>query len=356
MEVNIKKGVILDRISKRFGKVEALKNISMSIKEGEFFVILGPSGSGKSTLLRIIAGLEIPDTGRVFINENDVTKLEPKKRNIAMVFQNYALYPHMTVYNNMAFGLKMRKYPRDKIKKRIKEVADMLKIKNLLQRKPKELSGGEKQRVALGRAIVRDPEVFLFDEPLSNLDAKLRVEVRIELINLHNSMGKTSVYVTHDQTEAMTLADRIAIIKDGVLQQLGVPENIYSEPVNTFVAGFIGFPVINFLDVEMKDKTLYINGKEIKEIKKIKKNIDQIVVGIRPEDIEIKKRGRLKGKILVKELLGSNAVYHVKFQDKILRILSPKIQFSHGENISFSFKKDKIFLFDKKTEKKITNV
>ncbi len=344
------KGVEVIDVTKKFGNVEALKHITMNIKQGEFFVILGPSGSGKSTLLRIIAGLESPDTGKIFINGRDVTSLEPKKRNIAMVFQNYALYPHMTVFDNMAFALRMRKYPRSVIRERVNETARILKIEHLLKRKPRELSGGEKQRVALGRAIVRNPEVFLFDEPLSNLDAKLRMEVRVELKNIHNSIGKTSIYVTHDQVEAMTLADRIAIIKDGELQQMGTPEEVYMKPSNTFVAGFIGFPSINFIEGYIRENYLYINNTKIKKIKIEEK---KVIVGIRPEDIKITKTGILKGRIILKELLGGNVIYHLDFNGNVIRLLSSDINYREGDEIRFNFIREKIYIFNKDTGLKV---
>lgn len=237
-------------VSKKFGNTIALKNFSLKIKDREFIVLVGPSGCGKSTTIRIIAGLEEPSAGKVLIGNRVVNDLAPKDRDVAMVFQNYALYPHMNVYDNMAFGLRMHKVTKDDIDHRVRECAEILGLTDLLNRKPRQLSGGQKQRVALGRAIVRKTKVFLLDEPLSNLDAKLRVQMRAEIIKLHKKLNSTMVYVTHDQVEAMTMGDRIVVIKDGEIQQTGTPDEIYNQPVNQFVAGFIGMPPMNFLDWE----------------------------------------------------------------------------------------------------------
>ncbi len=241
--------VILEKVGKVFpGDIEAVKDFSLDILDGEFVVLVGPSGCGKSTTLRMIAGLEEITEGTIRIEDRIINDVPPKDRDIAMVFQNYALYPHMTVYKNMAFALKLRKFPRKQIDERVRETAGILGIEELLNRRPKALSGGQRQRVALGRAIVRNPKAFLFDEPLSNLDAKLRVEMRAELKRLHHQLGTTTIYVTHDQEEAMTLGDRIVVMKDGVIQQVGVPLEVYNRPVNRFVAGFVGTPPMNFLD------------------------------------------------------------------------------------------------------------
>src|SRR6516164_8595774 len=238
--------VLLEQVSKQFGNVLAVNNVTLDVPDRQFTVLVGPSGCGKTTCLRLIAGLEESTAGNIYIGERLVNDVAPKDRDIAMVFQNYALYPHMTVYDNMAFGLRLRKYPRPEIDRRVKEAAEMLGIQELLSRKPKQLSGGQRQRVALGRAIVREPQVFLMDEPLSNLDAKLRVETRAGLIKLHQRLLTTTVYVTHDQTEAMTMGHRIAVLRDGVLQQLDTPQTLYDRPANLFVAGFIGSPAMNF--------------------------------------------------------------------------------------------------------------
>src|SRR5512136_2114291 len=238
--------VILEGIAKNFGAVEAVKDFNLTVEDKEFAILVGPSGCGKSTALRMIAGLEEPTTGNIYIGDRAVNDLPPKDRDVAMVFQEYALYPHMSVYKNMAFGLKLRKFPRSEIDQRVREASEILGIQNLLDRKPKQLSGGQRQRVAVGRAIVRKPAVFLFDEPLSNLDAKLRVQMRAELSKLHDRLQTTMIYVTHDQVEAMTMGTKIVVMKDGVIQQVGAPLEVYNHPVNMFVAGFIGSPVMNF--------------------------------------------------------------------------------------------------------------
>ncbi|MDD3819396.1 MAG: ATP-binding cassette domain-containing protein, partial [Actinomycetota bacterium] len=240
--------VVLKDLTKKFENVIAVNKMNSVIEDREFVVLVGPSGCGKTTTLRMVAGLEDPTEGEIYIGDRLVNGVAPKDRDIAMVFQNYALYPHFDVYNNMAFGLKLRKTPKAEIEKRVMEAAKILKIEDLLKRKPKQLSGGQRQRVALGRAIVRNPKVFLMDEPLSNLDAKLRVQMRTEIAKLHDRLKATIVYVTHDQTEAMTMADKIIIMKDGIVQQTGKPQEVYDNPVNMFVAGFIGSPAMNFLD------------------------------------------------------------------------------------------------------------
>src|SRR5689334_673735 len=243
--------VLIRRLNKKFDEVHVVKDVNLEIRDKEFVVLVGPSGCGKTTTLRMVAGLESISSGQVLIGDTVVNELAPMDRDIAMVFQNYALYPHMSVYDNMAFGLKMRKVARTEIRKRVQEAADILGIQDYLARKPRQLSGGQRQRVALGRAIVRHPQVFLFDEPLSNLDAKLRVQMRVELKKLHNRLSTTAVYVTHDQVEAMTLGDRVVVMKDGVVQQAGEPLELYNSPVNRFVAGFLGSPAMNFATVRM---------------------------------------------------------------------------------------------------------
>ncbi|MFQ6098478.1 MAG: ABC transporter ATP-binding protein, partial [Armatimonadota bacterium] len=245
--------VVLRDLTKVFGDVVAVKDVNLEIEDAEFLVLVGPSGCGKTTCLRMIAGLEEVTQGEIYIGDRLVNDVSPKDRDIAMVFQNYALYPHMTVFDNMAFGLKLRRFPRDEIKARVQQAAQMLGLQDLLSRKPKELSGGQRQRVALGRAIVREPAVFLMDEPLSNLDAKLRIQTRAELIKLHRTLGITTVYVTHDQVEAMTMGDRIAVMRDGVVQQVDEPLGLYLRPANLFVAGFIGSPPMNFLDCTLEE-------------------------------------------------------------------------------------------------------
>ena len=287
--------VSLKNISKVFpGNVWAIRDINLGVENKEFVVLVGPSGCGKSTTLRIIAGLEEASSGHVYIGDQLVNDIPPKDRNIAMVFQNYALYPHMTVYENMAFGLKLRKYPKQEIESRVKEAAGILGIEKLLNRKPRELSGGQRQRVAVGRAVVRKPLVFLFDEPLSNLDAKMRVVMRTEIKKLHIRLQTTMIYVTHDQTEAMTMGDRIVVMKDGCIQQIADPIELYDKPVNRFVAGFIGSPPMNFLKGEVikKDGKFYFNegNFQVKIIDAMVSHLapyldKEVIFGIRPEDI-----------------------------------------------------------------------
>src|ERR671935_2375579 len=245
--------VLLRNLNKKFDEVHAVKDVNLEIRDKEFVVLVGPSGCGKTTTLRMVAGLESITSGEVLINDKVVNDLAPMDRDIAMVFQNYALYPHMSVYDNMAFGLKMRKFDRADIARRVQEAAEILGIQELLRRKPRQLSGGQRQRVALGRAIVRHPQVFLFDEPLSNLDAKLRVQMRVELKKLHERLGTTAIYVTHDQVEAMTLGDRVVVMRDGWVQQVGDPLELYNEPANLFVAGFLGSPAMNFVTVQISE-------------------------------------------------------------------------------------------------------
>jgi len=287
--------VVLKNVSKIYkGGVTGVKDISLKVEDGEFFVLLGPSGCGKSTTLRLIGGLEKANSGEIYIGEDFVNFIPPKDRNIAFVFQNYALYPHMTVYENMSFALKLRRYSKEEIDRRVREAADILGLTPLLNRKPKALSGGQRQRVALGRAIVRKPSVFLFDEPLSNLDAKLRVQMRTELKKLHSRLGATMIYVTHDQVEAMSLAERICVLKDGVVQQIDSPLDIYNDPKNMFVAGFVGSPQMNFLKckVKIKDEKIILDkdGIEINLVNEKKENLEnfigkEVILGIRPENI-----------------------------------------------------------------------
>src|SRR5512136_240006 len=283
-----------DHVYKRYGEVVAVNDLCIDIADKEFLVFVGPSGCGKTTSLRLLAGLEEISDGNIYIGDRLVNDVAPKDRNIAMVFQSYALYPHMSVYDNMAFGLKLRKVPKAEIDKRVKQAAEILGIAQLLDRKPRQLSGGQRQRVAVGRAIVRDPAVFLFDEPLSNLDAKLRVQTRAEISKLHQRLGTTFIYVTHDQVEAMTMASRIAVMKDGLLQQIDTPQHLYDHPNNVFVAGFIGSPSMNFFDATLvdQDSKLFVDGGTFKlavpESKKatyLPYKGKKVVFGIRPEDI-----------------------------------------------------------------------
>lgn len=318
--------VSLKSVLKSFGDNTILKGIDLEANSGEFMVIVGPSGCGKSTLLRIIAGLETPDNGDVIIDGERKNDTDPAKRGVAMVFQNYALYPTMTVYENLAFSQRIRKRSISEIEKRVMESAEMLKIGELLDRKPKELSGGQRQRVALGRALVRKPKVFLFDEPLSNLDAKLRQEMRLEIKKLHTQLGTTMIYVTHDQTEAMTMADRICLMNDGNIEQIGTPEELYNKPANTFVSTFIGMPSINLIDGEVctengstffKSDGVKINLDKMKNIALFKDLDKQVILGIRPEDLhdnyfaELKDpENTIKCTVDLVENLGSVALVH----------------------------------------------
>ncbi len=362
--------VILKDVTKRFGNVTAVDNISLDIKDKEFIVLVGPSGCGKSTTLRMVAGLEEITSGDIYIGDTVVNDVPPKDRDIAMVFQNYALYPHMDVYNNMAFGLKLRKFPKNEIDRRVKEAAKLLGIENLLDRKPKALSGGQRQRVAVGRAIVREPKVFLMDEPLSNLDAKLRVQMRAELSKLHNRLQTTIIYVTHDQTEAMTMGDRIVVMKDGHIYQVGAPLEIYNHPDNVFVAGFIGSPAMNFLDVVLKKEgeTYVIDAKTFKveipaekaaSIKDIGKYVGkQVILGIRPEDIEDAtivgddpQFAFLEADVDVTEPMGAEVfVYFSSGDNSFIARLDATTTATDGSRLKVGMNMHKIHLFDKDTE------
>jgi multiple sugar transport system ATP-binding protein len=357
----------LEKVNKIFSPdVHVLKNINLEIQDKEFLVLVGPSGCGKSTCLNIIAGLEYVTDGKVLFDEINVTYLPPKERKVAMVFQSYALYPHMNVRDNMSFSLKLEKTEKTIINDRVNKAAEILGISELLDRTPKELSGGQRQRVALGRCIVRNPTVFLFDEPLSNLDAKLRTQMRGEIIKLQKTLGITLVYVTHDQVEAMSMADRIAILFDGHLQQLGTPSEVYDSPNNLFVAGFIGSPTMNFIDSEFNQK----NGKEIifgeqkytipENIANIliKANIQKIILGIRPEHIKItpeRHDNSYEVEITVLEYLGAETLITFEFPDKISAMaVSPGFYSGNmGDKAYISFLPEKIHAFDSKTEKNL---
>ncbi|WP_456399158.1 ABC transporter ATP-binding protein [Mesoaciditoga sp.] len=364
--------VVLEHVWKIYdGKVEAVKDANLVINDKEFAVLVGPSGCGKTTTLRMIAGLEEITKGEIKIGGKVVNDVEPKDRDIAMVFQNYALYPHMTVYQNMSFGLRLRKFPKDEIDRRVKEAARILSIENLLDRKPKQLSGGQRQRVALGRAIVRNPKVFLFDEPLSNLDAKLRVQMRSELKKLHLRLNATMVYVTHDQVEAMTMADKIVVIKDGIIQQIDSPFNVYHYPNNVFVAGFIGSPSMNFLDAVVieKDGDLWIRLKndimlKVPQIYKeeLKEYINrEIIFGIRPEDIydkmfavAAKSDNTVRVSVDILEPLGNQTILHARVgDDVIVASIDPKTEAEVGQSIDLVFDMSMMRAFDKETQKAI---
>jgi len=335
------------------GNVIAIKGVSLDIADGEFVVLVGPSGCGKSTLLRMIAGLEKIDDGEVFIANQVVNEKEPSERDIAMVFQNYALYPHMSVYNNMAYGLKNRKVPKEKIDQLVKEAAKTLELEGLLERKPKALSGGQRQRVAMGRAIVRDPKVFLFDEPLSNLDAQLRAQMRVDIRKLQRQLRVTSIFVTHDQIEAMTVGDRLAVLNNGELEQIGTPMEVYSKPASEFVASFIGSPRINIVSGEVKAGTLHVDGFELPGFSQIS---DQPVkVGIRPEDFVLESTAKMSLQIdLVEELGSDELLYCVSPTGLDYRIRRPggsghKV----GENITVSVISEKLHLFSSQSGKRL---
>jgi len=360
--------IILKNLFKKYGNVVAINDLSIDINDGEFLVLLGPSGCGKTTTLRCIAGLEKLDRGEIYIGNRLVNDLSPKDRNVAMVFQSYALYPHMNVFDNIAFPLKMRKLPEDEIKEKVKHVAQLLRITHLLDRKPKQLSGGEAQRVALGRAIVRNPDVFLLDEPLSNLDAKLRIYMRAELKKLQKNLGVTTIYVTHDQAEAMTMADRIAILNFGVLQQLSTPHEAYNNPQNLFVASFLGSPPMNLIEctfIEKNGKYLLETGafaivlpETIGYLLKEKVVSTELVLGVRPEDVIIcgKKipEAIVEGEVYLIEPLGSEIIVDLKIDDNIFKVkTTPDFKASIGDKVWISFEVNKIHIFDKKTEKNL---
>ena len=359
--------VTYENVVKTFGDFTALHNINIHIEDKEFLVLVGPSGCGKSTALRCLAGLEDITAGRILIGDNVVNDVPPKDRDIAMVFQSYALYPHMSVYDNMAFGLKLRKTPKDEIKRRVQEAADILGLEELLDRKPKQLSGGQRQRVALGRAIVREPKVFLLDEPLSNLDAKLRVETRANLSRLHQQLGTTFVYVTHDQVEAMTMASRIAVMNKGFLQQVDTPLNLYEQPDNLFVAGFIGSPSMNFFD----GKLIQRDGKFIVDCTSFSVAIPDskagpykpyigknIIFGIRPEDIHYPQfappgivPAHVAGKVDVTELMGNEIFVFVKVgTHTFVARVDPRSRLHMGDDVELAFNMDNMHIFDKETE------
>ncbi|MCF7824128.1 MAG: sn-glycerol-3-phosphate ABC transporter ATP-binding protein UgpC [Candidatus Marinimicrobia bacterium] len=348
--------VSLKNINKSYGHTKILHDVSLEVKDGEFVVIVGPSGCGKSTLLRIVAGLEETSEGEIYIGDKKVNHIAPKNRSIAMVFQNYALYPHMTIYDNMAFGLKMKKVPADKIYDRVMHAANILGIEDYLKRRPKELSGGQRQRVAVGRAIVRDPSVFLFDEPLSNLDAKLRVQMRNEIKKLHQSLKSTMIYVTHDQVEAMTMGDRIIVMKDGYLMQSAAPLEIYRRPANRFVAGFIGSPSMNFFKVTVDSNyDLIFKGKRFKieysesKIPNLKNYAGQeIILGIRPEHLRIEPEGNgLEVEIELSELMGSESYLHAKMGDtELVARVSAEESLISGVNVHLQPVMGKLHLFE----------
>lgn len=339
---------------------EAVKDFNLHIQDKEFIVFVGPSGCGKSTTLRMIAGLEEISKGELYIDGQLMNDVEPKSRNIAMVFQSYALYPHMTVFENMAFGLKLAKVPKKEIERRVQEAAVILGLEPYLKRKPKALSGGQRQRVALGRAIVRKAKVFLMDEPLSNLDAKLRVQMRAEIQKLHQSINTTTIYVTHDQTEAMTMATRIVVMKDGVIQQVGTPEDVYSNPNNVFVGSFIGSPAMNFFKATISGQDFIIGDQTFgipSAYKHALKDMKETIVGIRPEHILVEQGGEhvFHAPIEIEESLGAESYIHsmISGQSFIAKV-SMETRFTLGKEYSFNFKKEKLHFFDSNTEQAIS--
>jgi multiple sugar transport system ATP-binding protein len=365
--------VTYEHVYKRFGDVVAVNDLTIHVEDKEFLVFVGPSGCGKTTSLRLLAGLEEISEGQILIADRIVNDVPPKDRDIAMVFQSYALYPHMSVYDNMAFGLKLRKTPKKEIERRVQEAAELLAIGELLDRKPKQLSGGQRQRVALGRAIVREPKVFLMDEPLSNLDAKLRVQTRAELIRLHERLQTTVVYVTHDQTEAMTMGSRIAVLRDGVLQQLGSPQGVYDNPTNMFVAGFIGSPAMNFFDarvtgsvddmqVELGGDALTLNVPPDRRSSFADYLGKDVIFGLRPEDMfdpvfapsRATVDERVRGQVDVLEPLGSEVyLYMVVDEDSFIARVDPRTEATVGTEYELVFDMNTMHIFDPATQEAI---
>ena len=359
--------VTFDHLYKRYGDdVIAVNDLNLEIQDGEFLVLVGPSGCGKTTALRCVAGLEEISEGRLLIGDRVVNDVAPKDRDIAMVFQSYALYPHMTVFDNLAFGLKLRKTKKEEIKRRVDEAARILGLEKLLDRKPKALSGGQRQRVALGRAIVREPAVFLMDEPLSNLDAKLRVQTRAEIARLHQRLGTTTIYVTHDQVEAMTMGDRICVMRDGLLQQVGSPQDLYDHPANVFVAGFIGSPSMNFATTRSGDgDELYLGNARL-DLKGDHARVagerpkgSNLLIGFRPEHLELANgQGdgavQIPAKVDVVEYLGNEELIHAQSEGhEVVALVPSDRKVSVGESVEFAIPVDKLHLFDPESEKSL---
>ena len=349
--------VELQGVTKTFGNTEVIRDVELEINKGEFVVFVGPSGCGKSTLLRLISGLEKLTSGKIIIAKKEVMDLPPSERGIAMVFQSYALYPHMNVFQNMAFSLDLQKMPKMEIKQRVEEAAKILQMEHLLDRRPAALSGGQRQRVAIGRAIVRNPEVFLFDEPLSNLDAALRHDTRVEIAKLHRQLGATTVYVTHDQVEAMTLADKIVVLKDGEVMQVGAPMELFNYPANKFVAGFLGSPKMNFFESKLismnSPKTsgkVEFDGHTSNDIRLVsqEKSAGELVhLGIRPQDLKIKDKGTIVGKVTLVENLGTETVVELLSKSGIpFRFASPKtLGLEIGSQVCFTYDRQKAHIF-----------
>ena len=346
--------VILKNVCKKFGDVSVLHNVNLQIEKGEFLVFVGPSGCGKSTLLRLIAGLEKLTEGEISIAGRTIMDLPPSKRGIAMVFQSYALYPHMSVFGNMAFSLELQRFSKSEVNERVLAAAKILQMEHLLDRRPAALSGGQRQRVAIGRAIVRNPDVFLFDEPLSNLDAALRHDTRVEISKLHDKLGVTTIYVTHDQVEAMTLADKIVVLKDGHVMQVGSPLELFNKPANEFVAGFLGAPKMNFFDgklIEIKNQKGKFQSKTVEKggIRLVTKKArgDSIRLGIRPQHLKLDKNGPIEGTVTMVERLGTETVVELLTLENLpFRFVSSEVvNLSVGERAGFNFKQEMAHLF-----------
>jgi multiple sugar transport system ATP-binding protein len=344
-------------VQKQYGQLKVINDVTVNVEDGQFIALVGPSGCGKSTLLRIIAGLESLSSGEIKIGDRIVTSLQPKDRDIAMVFQSYALYPHKTVEDNMAFALRLRHLPEAEVKERVARAADILDLKSLLARYPRQLSGGQRQRVAMGRAIVRDPAVFLFDEPLSNLDAKLRVQMRAEIKELHQRLRTTTVYVTHDQVEAMTMADKIVVMNNGEIEQVGSPLDLYDNPKNVFVASFIGSPSMNMLSgmVEGSTKAFFVlpEGQRIPLLQRYTKYAGRnAVMGIRPEHIELADNGTLASISVVEPLGSETQLFTTIGKTKVVGVFRSRLHLTPGQKIGFHFPADLIHLFDASTKEK----
>ena len=338
----------LKNLQKSYGKTKVIHDLSVDIKEGELVVIVGPSGCGKSTLLRMVAGLEDINSGSILFDNKEVNDLEPRERNIAMVFQNYALYPHMTVFQNMSYSLKILKIPKDEINSRVQKAAEILELGELLERRPSQLSGGQRQRVAMGRAIVRDPVAFLFDEPLSNLDAKLRVQMRLEIKKLQTQLKTTSLYVTHDQVEAMTLADRMVVMNEGNVEHVGTPLEVYTKPKTLFTAQFIGSPAMNILKGECQSSQINLSSGA--KLKTNSKHNGRVNVGLRPEDFTINEKGPIKLNVELVELIGANTLIHGRLENSneilVASIAGVISESEIGNQINLSFDENKLHLFD----------
>ncbi|MDO6730988.1 sn-glycerol-3-phosphate ABC transporter ATP-binding protein UgpC [Marinovum sp. 2_MG-2023] len=349
-------GVTLQNVIKRYGDVQVIHGVDLEIEHGEFCVFVGPSGCGKSTLLRMVAGLEETTEGKMTIGPRDVTTMDPAERGVAMVFQTYALYPHMTVKDNMGFGLKMNGHPKAEIEEKVAEATRILKLEEYLNRKPAALSGGQRQRVSIGRAIVRGPEVFLFDEPLSNLDAELRVEMRVEIARLHKEIGATMIYVTHDQVEAMTLADKIVVLRKGHIEQVGAPLELYRDPDNKFVAGFIGSPAMNFLDGVVQGGRVHVPGlgNSFDVPVTLPPEGTEVTLGIRPEHIEVDPAGDTHDVDLTEALGGTSYAYLVSATgEKIVVEEHGDDRSQEGIRVGIKFPASRVMLFDRKSENRI---